>query len=40
MNSPLGGYELGFGALTWVYENAKLEEDDEFVGECWNCWWA
>lgn len=30
------GYEPGFGALTWVYENARVEEDEaEFdLGTC------
>lgn len=23
------GYELGLGAETWVYENARVEEDEE-----------
>lgn len=26
-SSALGGYELGFGAETWVYENERFEED-------------
>jgi hypothetical protein len=27
INSGFGGYELGFGAFTWVYEKARFEED-------------
>ncbi|EKM80638.1 hypothetical protein AGABI1DRAFT_112393 [Agaricus bisporus var. burnettii JB137-S8] len=26
------GYELEFGALTWVYEKARVEEDEAELG--------
>lgn len=28
--SPLGGYELGLGAWRWVYEEARVDEEELF----------